>query len=689
MNELLIGDFRVNIKRSEIIYQQNICTLEPKLLQVLLLLAEKPGEIVSHQEFQQKIWSGVVVEANTLQRCIAKLRKVFNDDAKGQKFITTHPKVGYSLVAQVNWQQPLPQLPIKAIQSKSRLSMIVILSLVLIVAVYWLIVSKPNDSITFSHISPVTTTDETEYRPSFSADGRYIVFQRFVSGKKNHLFAKDLVKNEEYRLTEQPGLFGKPIWSPDGSQVAFQQTIASAQSEKGGACDTIASVSFSLAKSSPQSPQSLYICHTDNISTLTWLDQHSIAFIAGDYYASEVRLLNINNQKARLLYKQKGQFIHSLAYTANNNQLAVLQASSTFSGELVLLNLDKNLQLNKVDKITLKPPESLSYHLWGEMSWHPSEDHLLVSYEHSLYKIKLSGKMVELPVPTYQTIYDPVYHPDGKKIAATLGIADFDINQISWQLDNTVLADPEVLYRSTVREGNAQYQPEGVGIAFLSKRSGNRQLWFATDNELKQLTYLEPQERIHTFIWSNKHNQLLISVNNQLRLISISGDSEPLNNSPTVLNIYQWLPNGNLLLKIVLNNQASIVKFDINSGAYQTLYQGHTRWAQLDVNNKNYQPSLYISDYGGNLIQVNNNKQENNDKLPILPIRGKFFIKADKLVFIGQQGGGWLYDLQSNKTERIFDLEMKFRKIDDIDLVRQRLLYQHYVSGKKEIVIIQ
>ncbi len=40
MKELLIGDFRVDIKRSEVIYLKETFSLEPKFLQVLLLLAE-------------------------------------------------------------------------------------------------------------------------------------------------------------------------------------------------------------------------------------------------------------------------------------------------------------------------------------------------------------------------------------------------------------------------------------------------------------------------------------------------------------------------------------------------------------------------------------------------------------------------------------------------------------------------
>jgi len=104
MRALLIGEFRVDIKRSEVQHLDKTFSLEPKLLQVLLLLAKKPRDIVTHQELLEAVWPGVVIEANTLQRSIAKLRKAFNDDAKTQAVISTHPKQGYSLVANILWE---------------------------------------------------------------------------------------------------------------------------------------------------------------------------------------------------------------------------------------------------------------------------------------------------------------------------------------------------------------------------------------------------------------------------------------------------------------------------------------------------------------------------------------------------------------------------------------------------------
>ena len=85
-------------------------SMEPKVLQVLLILAENQGQVVPHDVILNKVWPGSVVGSNAIQRCIAQLRKAFNDDAKTQRVISTHPKVGYSLLTNVNWQTEIASI---------------------------------------------------------------------------------------------------------------------------------------------------------------------------------------------------------------------------------------------------------------------------------------------------------------------------------------------------------------------------------------------------------------------------------------------------------------------------------------------------------------------------------------------------------------------------------------------------
>lgn len=76
--------------------------LEPKVIEVLVHLANHPGEVVTRDELLAAVWPGVVVGDDALTQAIIKLRKALGDDARQPCFIETIPKRGYRLIAPVS-----------------------------------------------------------------------------------------------------------------------------------------------------------------------------------------------------------------------------------------------------------------------------------------------------------------------------------------------------------------------------------------------------------------------------------------------------------------------------------------------------------------------------------------------------------------------------------------------------------
>jgi adenylate cyclase len=76
--------------------------LEPKVMEVLLCLADHAGEAVSKDELVQTVWPDTFVSDDALKRCIFELRRVFDDDAHEPHVIETIPKRGYRLIARIN-----------------------------------------------------------------------------------------------------------------------------------------------------------------------------------------------------------------------------------------------------------------------------------------------------------------------------------------------------------------------------------------------------------------------------------------------------------------------------------------------------------------------------------------------------------------------------------------------------------
>jgi TolB-like protein/DNA-binding winged helix-turn-helix (wHTH) protein/Flp pilus assembly protein TadD len=75
--------------------------LEPKVMQVLVSLADHHGELVPKEQLIRVVWADTFVTDEVLTRCISELRKALNDDPKQPRFIETISKGGYRLLPPV------------------------------------------------------------------------------------------------------------------------------------------------------------------------------------------------------------------------------------------------------------------------------------------------------------------------------------------------------------------------------------------------------------------------------------------------------------------------------------------------------------------------------------------------------------------------------------------------------------
>ncbi len=81
----------------------NETTLEPRMMEVLVALAEHAGEVVSAEQLLIEVWRGTFYGDNPVHKAIAYLRKVFGDDLKSPRYIETIRKRGYRLIAKVSY----------------------------------------------------------------------------------------------------------------------------------------------------------------------------------------------------------------------------------------------------------------------------------------------------------------------------------------------------------------------------------------------------------------------------------------------------------------------------------------------------------------------------------------------------------------------------------------------------------
>ena len=73
--------------------------LEPRVMDVLFVLAETPGQVVSLQQIMDSAWSDIDVAPESVYQTIAVLRRAFARDSEDADYIITVPKRGYRLAA--------------------------------------------------------------------------------------------------------------------------------------------------------------------------------------------------------------------------------------------------------------------------------------------------------------------------------------------------------------------------------------------------------------------------------------------------------------------------------------------------------------------------------------------------------------------------------------------------------------
>lgn len=99
---LIIGSWEVNQAANSISSPSGTEELEPRVMDLLMLLAARPGDVVLKEEIVETLWGNVHVNEDALTRCVFKLRKALGDDARNPKYIATISKRGYRLIADVS-----------------------------------------------------------------------------------------------------------------------------------------------------------------------------------------------------------------------------------------------------------------------------------------------------------------------------------------------------------------------------------------------------------------------------------------------------------------------------------------------------------------------------------------------------------------------------------------------------------
>lgn len=105
-----IDDLLVQPDRNAVIREEQEIRLEPRMMDVLVELAENAGKTVSKGALLEEFWSDdddedAISEENPVTKTMSILRKRIGDDARKPRYIETVSKIGYRLIAAVHFPE--------------------------------------------------------------------------------------------------------------------------------------------------------------------------------------------------------------------------------------------------------------------------------------------------------------------------------------------------------------------------------------------------------------------------------------------------------------------------------------------------------------------------------------------------------------------------------------------------------
>ncbi|MCK5406686.1 MAG: winged helix-turn-helix domain-containing protein, partial [Candidatus Krumholzibacteria bacterium] len=84
-----LGTWLIQPDRNQLRGDDRVISVEPRLMQVLVHLAGRPGEVVTRENLKISIWQDEFVGEDSLNRAISDLRRILEDDTTTPRYIET------------------------------------------------------------------------------------------------------------------------------------------------------------------------------------------------------------------------------------------------------------------------------------------------------------------------------------------------------------------------------------------------------------------------------------------------------------------------------------------------------------------------------------------------------------------------------------------------------------------------
>jgi Tol biopolymer transport system component/DNA-binding winged helix-turn-helix (wHTH) protein len=493
--------FRVDLSSNELFRSGVRVPIQEQPLQVLRLLLEAEGKVVTREQLCAALWpeNTFVDFEHGVNTAVKKLRQALEDSVDHPKFVATLPKIGYRFIASVEWvaDTTVTSLPPRVVpigppalkqahplagnEQAPRLSrwawrFAPLASGLLLLALIGGYLLRPRSQIEAAKltISPFTTFPGFEIAPSFSPDGNQIVFSWFGYEREFQfdLYVKQVGGEQVLQLTHHPATFLVPAWSPDGRSIAFMRQ---AEPEATGIylISPLGGTERKLAAFTP------YFGGWDPIA-LSWsADGKWLAFAKTNSSASKtdvsaqhfrIHLVNVETTEERTLPDPAQDCVHTWqpAFSPDGKYLASVCVLGEGVAKIYVQSLD--------GKQSREVRGARSSEVFAGIAWAVDNQSLLYSSDQHLWRISLSGGTPE-KLLFAQDVESVAVARTGNRLA----FAQVRHPDSIWQIDlagKTKSAGPATkIISSSLGDTGPHLSPDGKYLAFQSWRSGSPEIW--------------------------------------------------------------------------------------------------------------------------------------------------------------------------------------------------------------------
>lgn len=216
------GKFEVDLHAGEVRRSGSKIKLQEQPFQILAMLLERPGQVVSREELQKRLWPAdtFVDFDHSLNAAIRRLRDALGDSAENPVFVETVARRGYRFLAPLNGGNESTPSAVLPSGSHSRQSRILISAVILAAGVViGLTIARsprqPNASksprVAIRRLT-ANPEDDPVLAGTISPDGKYLAF-----ADKTGSYLREVDSGETHVLKLPSGFVALPVaWYPDG-----------------------------------------------------------------------------------------------------------------------------------------------------------------------------------------------------------------------------------------------------------------------------------------------------------------------------------------------------------------------------------------------------------------------------------------------------------------------------------------